>query len=138
MQRRNRVVHVNLTYQGGNTLGESQGNVLTKERVERKLQQLENISSPHEAQAQVAVLPLVAVHEARYAVQKFKDQYGVDANSLEILEPIIRNIGWVESTAYFLDISTQREALRTLYTSMMGPQQFSTILSETDPRGATS
>src|SRR3954453_14626805 len=73
-------------------LGETQGNVVTKERVERKLQQLEQITSPHEAQAQVAVLPLVAVHEARYAVQQFKDQYGVDANSLEILEPIIRNI----------------------------------------------
>jgi len=111
---------------------------VTKERVERKLQQLEQITSPHEAQAQVAVLPLVAVYEARYAVQQFKDQYGITPESLEILEPIIRNIGWVESTAYFLDISTQREALRTLYTSMMGPQQFSSILSETDPRGATS
>ena len=86
-----------------------------KERVQRKLSQFDDISSPQEAQAQVAILPLTAVHEARYALQQLKETYGSDAEMFEILEPISRIVGWVEATSYFLDVTTQREAMKGVF-----------------------
>ena len=93
-----------------------------KDRVQRKLSEFDQISTPQQAQAQVAVLPLTAVHEARYAFQQLKEQYGSDADMFEILEPISRIIGWVEATTYILDVTTQREAMKNLVQNL---QQFS-------------
>lgn len=86
-----------------------------KERVQHKLQKFQDIADPEEAQAEVITLPLVAVHEARYAIQMLKDKYGSDEDLLEIVEPLSRVVGWVEASTYFLDITTQREALKTMF-----------------------
>jgi len=99
-------------------LGEVTGQI--KERVQNRLDKLEQIESPQEAQTQVAILPLAAVHEARYAVQHLKESYDGDRNELiEMLEPINRVIGWVEASAYFLDVTTQREALKTMFPGLI-------------------
>lgn len=89
-----------------------------KDRVERGFEQIDQISSPQEAQARVAILPLTAVHEARYAIQKLKDKYSSDPELFEVIEPLSRIVGWVEATSYFLDVTTQRDAVRTLYGGM--------------------
>lgn len=116
-----RVANVNLEPTQEATLSAQSGSV--KERVERKLTQFDQIESPQEAQTQVAVLPLTAVHEARYALQQLKEQYGSDESSFEILEPISRIIGWVEATTYFMDVSTQRQAMQTvLQSQQLQPQ----------------
>lgn len=88
---------------------------MIKERVTRRLQNLDQITTPQEAQAQIAALPLVAVHESRYGLQLLKEQVGVTDETFEILEPISRVIGWVEASAYFMDLNTQREALKTVF-----------------------
>lgn len=103
-------------------MGTTSGGTATKERVQRKLEQFDKIQTPQEAQAQVAVLPLTAVHEARYAFQQLKEQYGSDENLFEILEPISRIIGWVEACSYFLDVTTQRDAVKNMLQSV-GSQQ---------------
>lgn len=93
-----------------------------KDRVERKLDQFEQISSSQEAQAQVAVLPLTTVHEARYALQQLKEQFINDPQQLvEVIEPLSRIIGWVEATSYFLDITTQRDAVKSILGNVMAP-----------------
>jgi len=89
-----------------------------KDRVERKLDQFDSIREPHEAQVQVAIQPLTTLHEARYAVQKLKEKYGTDNDLFEMLEPISRVIGWVEATTYFLDVTTQRDAVKTLFSNV--------------------
>jgi len=105
-------------------LADSSGGTQLKERTERKLDQLEQISSSQEAQAQVAILPLTAVHEARYAIQQLKEKFDSDEDLFEILEPISRVVGWVEASSYFLDVITQREVVKTmLQTGLMNGNQ---------------
>lgn len=99
-------------------MGEVTGN--TAERVRDRLDKLEDITSPQEAQTQVSILPLAAVHEARYAVQRLKDTHqGSPESLIEMLEPINRVIGWVEASTYFLDVTTQREAIKTMFPGLI-------------------
>lgn len=99
-------------------MGEVTGNVA--DRVRDRLDKLSDITSPQEAQTQVAILPLAAVHEARYAVQELKDTYqGTPERLIEMLEPINRVIGWVEASTYFLDVTTQREAIKTMFPGLI-------------------
>lgn len=104
-------------------LGSSTG---IKDRVQRKLDKFDDIKSPEEAQAEVAILPLTAVHEARYAFQQLKEKYGNDEELFEILEPISRTIGWVEASAYFLNVVSQGDAMKSVLRGVLqGSQEYS-------------
>jgi hypothetical protein len=102
-------------------LADSSGGTQLRERTERKLDHLEQISSSQEAQAQVAILPLSAVHEARYAIQQLREKLGTDEDLYAILEPISRIVGWVEASSYFLDVITQREVVKTMLQTGLMP-----------------
>lgn len=83
-----------------------------KDRVQRKLDQFDSISSPEEAQAQLVVLPLTTIHEARYAYQQLRDKFEGDTQLIDILEPFSRAIGWVEALSYSVGIKSQTEGMR--------------------------
>lgn len=101
-----------------------------KDRVQRKLEHLDTIASPQEAQAQVAILPLAAVHEGRYAIQQLKETYqGSHSELIDVIQPIIELIGWVSAATYFGDANNQREAL---VRSMVESGQFAMSQRGTD------